>query len=176
MNTHINPHSLAAIAAVKSATAINSWTPWLTPARFIQGDLNKYVEVTGDRNPIHQPSNEGPAVVPGMLSVSALPRYLEGRPPIHVNEHRLIFHHLSAEFRGIIFVGDEVTMQYLIGEPVAHPHGATFECLFRIRATYHSEISPAVIGSSRMILMGSEKYLQILRISRSRRERASYVQ
>ncbi len=148
---------------------VDTWSQPTAPQVFEQHEVDVFTGMVGDANSIHKPSAFGPALMPGMLSLSSLPRYLGRYAPVDVPEYTTMFQKIVAEFDDFVFVGDPLTLQYFLYAPEPHKLGAVCHCEFRIHVE-NSE-APSVKGTASLILMETCKFHRMLKFAQRRRNR-----
>ena len=129
------------IVQAYQALNLSGWSPWTDPHVLTQADVDGFVEGVGDGNVIHRTSSEGPAVVPGMLTVSALPRYLGRELSFSAPGFATVFGALKVDFLNLVLVGEPLAMQYFVKQPDHDERGPKVECEFRIRLASRTDLA-----------------------------------
>ena len=86
--------------------------------RVTQADMDKFREITGDDNPLHQdPEYAGSlghpgCVVFGMLTAS----YLSTLAGVYLPGQHSLIHSVKTKFSGAVYVGDELTIEGTVTE------------------------------------------------------------
>lgn len=136
------------------------WSGWTMGIAFVQGEVDDFCRITGDANHIHEETYAHP-VVPGLLLLSALPRYLEGNLPLAIAGHETVVEAVVPRFVGFVGVGKPVAMRYLALELGTDDHGPKATYVFEIQQI--GKASNAVEGTITLRFVQSRLFNVLVR-------------
>lgn len=90
---------------------LTTWNGSSTGTVFIPQEIRQFCQITGDPNSIHDP-DRADAVLPGMMELASLWRYLDGSIPASLEGHKTVIVDVAAKFESFVKVGASLSLQY----------------------------------------------------------------
>lgn len=89
------------------------FTAWGPEVSVTQKQVDLFVELTGDDNPIHKAGNPTmPPILPGFFELALLPQLLQGNLPLKIPGHVILNRKVECEFKRPVRVGAGLCMRY----------------------------------------------------------------